>query len=68
MSKTKEITITLTRLIQTAPYESLEFSIAETLELSSKDNVSKVRSEKLDELNSLVTKKEKEIRKQFKTK
>ncbi len=68
MSKTKELTINVTRLIQTAPYESFQTSVSEVIELASKDDVAKVRIKKVEELTEFLNSKEKSIRKTFKGK
>lgn len=61
--KTKDVTITVKRLVQTAPYESVELSVSETIELEKKDDIEKIRSKALDELTETLEKKAKAFKK-----
>lgn len=65
MSKVKEITVSVTRVIKTGDYENFQTTITEVVEIESKDIVKEVRQEKLNELVKVLDKKEKEIRKTF---
>lgn len=66
--KTKQITVTVTRHLQTAPYENYQIEVAETMELEKNDKASKIRLNKIDELMKELDVKEKELRKKFKKK